>query len=226
MSLAALGAYEQLAEVLRSTLSASDDVLGLAAAYRTLYLIDSHLAVFDEGAGDEAAAALDEAEVLARSLVDLGKRVGAASEQGRGGRALAEVLKRRGRLEDAEREARAAVTLLAPLGMERIAAEAVLAGILLAAGRPADAIDFAERSVRGAEELGIFGFRNVYARVVLAEALAATGDRERAAHVAAAARDRVLTIASRIDDEGLAESFLQRVPENVRALSLAKSLAP
>jgi hypothetical protein len=59
-------------------------------------------------------------------------------------------------------------------------------------------------------------------RLVHAEALAATGQREAAAGVLTAARDRLRAKAAQISDPAWRRSFLERVPENAETLRLAR----
>src|SRR5262249_32207535 len=58
-----------------------------------------------------------------------------------------------------------------------------------------------------------------------AKALAASGDRAGATWVIEKARERLLAQASRIADEELRKSFLERVPENATTLRLAREWA-
>src|SRR6185503_10223372 len=98
--------------------------------------------------------------------------------EGRGRWALAGVLHRLGELEAAEREARAALDLLAMMPLDHAAVTATLAGILLSRGQRAEARRAAEEAMRRYEAIGSFGFRGTVARLVHIEALVATGDLE------------------------------------------------
>ena len=57
--------------------------------------------------------------------------------------------------------------------------------------------------------------------LVHAETLFAAGQDARASAALAAARERLLDRAARVDDPELRDSFLQRIPENARILQLA-----
>jgi hypothetical protein len=60
-------------------------------------------------------------------------------------------------------------------------------------------------------------------RLVHAEALHASGDFAGAARAIATARERALSAAAKIADAGARASFLTHVPENARAISLARA---
>ena len=136
---------------------------------------------------------------------------------------MADVLLRLGDLEAAEREARAAYERALRLPLDQAAATALLAAVLLAEGRAAEALAVAEEAMGRYQALGIFGFKGALARLVHAESLAAAGDRQAAAGALAAARARLLANAAKIDDPALRRSFLERVPENARTLALARA---
>jgi eukaryotic-like serine/threonine-protein kinase len=61
-----------------------------------------------------------------------------------------------------------------------------------------------------------------FVRIVLAEALAASGDAREAAAAVAAARDSLLTEASKLRDPARRERFLRDIPEHARTLELAQ----
>src|SRR5262249_14671366 len=105
---------------------------------------------------------------------------------------------------------------------ERMVAGATLAAILLAQGRPAEALAAAEVAMAELSELGGFAFKGAFIHLVHAEAVHAAGDGARAAKMIAAARERLLGQASRIGDPALQRSFLEDVPENARTLALAR----
>jgi eukaryotic-like serine/threonine-protein kinase len=70
-------------------------------------------------------------------------------------------------------------------------------------------------TLRGADE------GEAYVRLAHAEALKANGEDDAARDAIQAMRIWLLDRAARISDPGLARSFLERVPENARALALA-----
>jgi Tetratricopeptide repeat len=97
-----------------------------------------------------------------------------------------------------------------------------LAQVLLALGRPGEALEWVRPATVILEELGGIDECEMLVRLVHAEALAATGDAPGAHSVLAAARERLLSLADRIQDAHLRQRFLSNVPENARTLQLAE----
>ena len=130
------------------------------------------------------------------------------------------------RFEDAEREAREAAAALASVPAMRAGALAALARSLLGLGRDAEALGEARRAMETLDELGPnkMGELEAFVRVVLIEALAASGDRISARAEAKVARDRLLSRAALIADTSLRESFLSQVQDHARTIALAKDL--
>ncbi len=204
-----LGALASAAQVLEG-IPAADTALGLASSLRRF-----SLAWLYADRGD-----LDEAHALATQLAESCRahrdRVGEA----RGRWVLAEVLRRQGDLDGAEREIQGALTLAIPI--EQPGALATLSALRLAQGRAADALAAGEDALaRGAAIGGCGMFRGAFVRLAHAEALHATGAHDAARRAIADARARLLTIADRIADPGYRASFLADVPENARTLALA-----
>jgi eukaryotic-like serine/threonine-protein kinase len=138
---------------------------------------------------------------------------------------LAVILTQAGDLRAAEREARAALGLLraaAPTRAPRAAA--VLAQVLLARGRAADALEAAEQGMEVASGIGWVP-DEPFIRLVHAEALAANGKATAAGEAFALCRERLLAAADRIRDPSRRRSFLERVPENARVIELAEAHA-
>jgi tetratricopeptide (TPR) repeat protein len=166
--------------------------------------------------------ALDEAHELARTLRDHAHAHRGAMEEGRARWVLAEVLRRRGDLDEAEREIGPALEMLTPY--EQPGALATLAAIRLAQGRAADALAAAEDAAARCTAMGGAGmFRGAFVRLTRAEALHATGAHDAARHAIATARARLLAIADRIPDPAYRQSFLDAVPENARTFALARA---
>jgi ATP/maltotriose-dependent transcriptional regulator MalT len=165
--------------------------------------------------------ALEEAARVASELLEMGRARRLRMEEARGSWVLAEVLRRRGDLAAAERAARRAIELLSFVPVEHLAAKATLAAILLSQGRRAEARAWAEEAMATYAACGDCGlFRGAMVRLVHAESLWATGDREPARAAIAAARERLLVIAERIKDGSRRAGFLSAVPENARTLEL------
>ncbi len=126
----------------------------------------------------------------------------------------------------AEREGRAAVAALTSMTPPlRAMALAALAEVLIADGRGAEALPFAAEAREILDALTTIGENDARVRLAHAEALHAAGAAPAARSAIAAARDRLLRRASLIADDELRQSFLERVPENARTLSLARAWA-
>jgi eukaryotic-like serine/threonine-protein kinase len=209
INLAHLGAFEPAAHTLER-IAASDAALGLGSSQRRFCLAWLRA---DMGALDAALA-------IAQSLRDHAVAHRIAIEEGRGRWVLAEVLRRRGDLAEAERELAPALAMLAPL--DQPGARATLAAIYLAQGRVADARAAAEDAAARYKAMGGASmFRGAFVRLIRAEALHTTGAHDAARRAIADARARLLAIADRIPDLAYRQSFLRDVPENARTLALA-----
>ncbi|WP_437675661.1 serine/threonine-protein kinase [Sorangium sp. So ce131] len=121
----------------------------------------------------------------------------------------------------AERELLLAQPMLASSPVNAQHTLALQAAVLLAEGRGAEAVEPARQAYHLVETTGIIHPRHALAPLVLAEALASTGQEERARGVIAKARDDLHVRAARIPDPDLARSFLEAVPEHARMLALA-----
>jgi eukaryotic-like serine/threonine-protein kinase len=207
-----LGAFEQAERALRATMVAVDE-FGTASSLHRLFLIG---VLADRGA-------LDAAQGEAARLIEDGAAIQHPMDEGHGRWALADVLRRKGELSAAEREARAAVELLAVLPRDQVAAMATLAAIQLAAGRVDDALATAEASIARYDAFGVFGFKGAFSRLVHAEALYATGARPRAVRALTDLAARLAAQAERIHDPELRRSFLEDVPENARVFALERA---
>jgi hypothetical protein len=212
MNLWLLGAHARAVSGLRG-IADSDEISGLAATFRSLFLVG---ALSDLGA-------LEEARLEAERLIEVGKGRRDPVEEGRGRYAVAGALMGLGDLEAAEREARAAIELLAGSPREQPAALVTLARIELARGRAAEALATAEDAMIRFQAIGGCGFfRNASARLVLAEALFAAGKVERARAAIVDAEARLLAQAAKIGDLSYRSSFLEDVPENARTFELKR----
>ena len=146
-----------------------------------------------------------------------GSRMMSAASHG----SLATILLLRGDLAGAEHEAQAAVEDATGNRQIEASNQGILAHVLLARGRSADALVSSRSAHAILDELGAVEEREMLIRLVHAEALAANGEQEPARAILAAARERLLTLASRIGDLDMRRRFLGNVPENVRTLQLA-----
>jgi eukaryotic-like serine/threonine-protein kinase len=200
------------AEHLLDGIVAVDEALGVASSLRRFGL--SWLRA-DRGA-------LDEARALAAQLTEYGHVQQFPLEEGRGRWVLAEVLRRMGDLEGAERELRAAFEMAVALEVPGVLG--TLSALRLCQGRADDALAAAEDAVARCTAMGGCGmFRGAFVRLAHAEALHATGAHDAARLVITEARTRLRAIAGRIADPAYQKSFLENVPENVRTIALARA---
>jgi hypothetical protein len=193
-------------------IGAADTTLGVVSSLRRFGL--SWL-LADRGA-------LDEARVLATQLAEYGHAHHLHLEEFRGRWVLAEVLRRVGDLEGADRALAIALAMAVPL--EHPGVLGTLAALRLAQGRPEEALAAAADAVARCAAMGGCGmFRGAFVRLAHAEALHATGARDAARHAITEARTRLHAIAGRITDPDLRQSFLDQVPENARTIERART---
>jgi len=210
MNLWFLGALGRAEQELRGVESGDDE---LGSIHRSMSLV---FVLAERGA-------LAEAAVVAARLVEAAHARRHRMDEGRGRWATAEVWRRKGDFDAAEREARAALELLATAPLDRIAAAATLAAILLAQRRAAEGLAVAEDAMAKYAAIRACGFfRGAFLRLVHAECLWATGDHTAARAAIERARERLLANAEKIGDPGFKKSFLANVPENARTLKLAR----
>ena len=166
---------------------------------------------------------LAEARAHAESLVEEVRARRHRFDEGRSRWALSEVRRRQGDLDGALADARAALDLLADVPLDRTAVAATFAAVLLAQGRAAEARAASEDAIRKyAEVRGCAFFRGGFLRLVHAECLWATGDKDAGRAAIAAAERALLTNADKIGDPVYRQRFLADVPENTRTLALAR----
>ncbi len=207
-----LGRLGEAERELRATVAINDEELGFASATRAVLLVG---VLADKGA-------LSEARLAAARVIEHGRARGIPADEGRGRWLLAEVLRRSGELEAAEREVAPSIELLAVSPLNQAAATATLAAVLLARGRAAEALVAAHSAMDRYEVMGAFGYRGSFVRLVLAEALEAAGELHEARAALASARDRLLSRAAAIPDPEARRAYLEGLPENARTLLLAR----
>ena len=200
------------AEQILVKIAAADRALGVASSLRRLHL--SWLLADRD--------ALDEARALATQLSEYGRAHHNPLEEGRGRWVLAEVLRRIGDLDGADREIQVALGMAVPL--EQPGVLATLSALRLAQGRADQALAVAEGAMSRCSAMGGCGiFRRAFVRLVHAESLHATGAHDAARRAIADARTHLLAIADKIADPDYRRSFLENVPENARILVLARA---
>jgi hypothetical protein len=207
-----LGRLPEAERELRATALINDEELGLASSTRAVLLVG---VLADKGA-------LAEARLEASRVIDRGRARGQTADEGRGRWLLAEVLRRSGELEAAEREVAPSIEMLTVSPLDQAAAMATLAAVLLGRGRVTEALAAAHSATDRYEVMGAFGYRGSFARLILVEALEAAGEGEASRAALTAARDRLLTRASTIADPEVRRTYLEGVPENARTISLAR----
>jgi tetratricopeptide (TPR) repeat protein len=121
-----------------------------------------------------------------------------------------------------EMHARAAAENMVTFPAPRAAALAALARALLAQGRNTEALESAQEGISLLDALKTSKYWEALVRLMNAETRMATGDETGARAAIGAARDRLLERAERITDARMRESFLTRIPDNVRTLELAR----
>ncbi len=164
-----------------------------------------------------AAGRFDEAAEVETRAAALSGSHGDARIEGGSRAYLALIEARRGRLAEAEAEARRSVELLEAYGTTRAFATAVLARVLYAGGRVADALAAAREADAQRRAFGRLDEGDVILDGVLADALGATGAAAEAAAVLAGARERLELRASSIFDPALQEAYRAR-EDNARIL--------
>jgi tetratricopeptide (TPR) repeat protein len=129
-----------------------------------------------------------------------------------------------GALEQAEAEARRAVQLCEVVHQFQATAHGRLADILLAQGnQPQEALTHASLAMERLRQQGVVEEGESLIQRTYAEALDACGRREEAVVVLRSAWMRLMERASRLHEDSFRTSFLERVPENARVLSLARA---
>jgi tetratricopeptide (TPR) repeat protein len=208
-SLKELGAYEEAERLLRDTLelavpmglssvtSGATQLLGLVLARR----------------GDARAG-----RPLLEKAVAFSRAHGDARQEGNSRVYLAQTLLSLGELGLAEAEARAALVALRDTPPLLPSAHATLACVLLAAGRPTEALAAAADALAVMEGLDWIEEGETFVLLAHAEALEQCCAHDAALAAFARARARVDEQASRIHDEATRQTFLSRVAENVRIL--------
>ncbi len=210
-----LGAYADAARSLESAVRDTER-LGLAnaaaGAKHNLGLVLARLGRLDEGRAIEEAAlriATEQGDVR----ICCGSHI-----------YLAEILLLAGDLAAAEEEARSAVTAASQVMPLRCSALATLAHVLLARGASGEALPVAAEGMELLATLGGIEDGEANLRLAYAETLAARGDVDAARAACALACRRLFERAEKIGDLDARRSFLERVPEHARTISLARAM--
>ena len=210
-ALSELGAYEDAEGALRATLVTAER-LGLATVAATAR---SNLGMVHLRLG-RASEAETETRAAIRAFETSDRR-----HEGGSRAYLALVLREGGALDQAENEARRALSLLdAALALKPLAG-AILASILLAGNRASEALDVARDAMRWPEAGGRIEEGESLLRLTLVRALFANGQAEEARAALGVARARIMERAATIQRPDLRQKFLASVPEHATTLELA-----
>jgi eukaryotic-like serine/threonine-protein kinase len=209
-----LGAYDEAESTFRAALA--DAVrMGLGPVSAVLR---AHLGLVLAFKG-----AFDEGKMLLESSIDTFRAQKSKRAEGATAAYLAICLLRAGDLGNAEKVARESSETLASAPLLRPQALGVLARILLACDRAVEALAVAREAAEAIDKLGHVEEGEATVRLALAEALYATGDVDAARAAIVAARDHLLGRAKKIGNEKWRASFLKRVEEHARTVTLANA---
>jgi tetratricopeptide (TPR) repeat protein len=136
--------------------------------------------------------------------------------------ALAEIELLAGGIPVALAEAEKALAASEGIPPMRVYALAIFADALLGMGRISEARSRASEAAALLASLGSIEAGESLVGAVEAEALFASGEKERARSVISEARERLMARASNIAEPALRKSFLERVRHNARVLTLAR----
>jgi tetratricopeptide (TPR) repeat protein len=211
-----LGSYADAERALRAALTRTDrlGLMSLAAfARHNLGLALARLGY------------LPEAHLVETQAIEAYTKQGDRRLEGGSKIYLAMILALQGELAEAAQQAEEAVEVVATHPSVRAFALAALGQIWMQQGRAVDAMRAGEEAMRLLEDLGGIDEGEALVRLVHAEALGQAGFAQIARVAIVAARDRLLARADKITAPALRTSFLERVPENARTLSLAHQWA-
>jgi tetratricopeptide (TPR) repeat protein len=214
-ALSELGAYEDAERALRDVL-VSAERLGLPTVISNAR---SNLGVVLLRLGRAADAESVERSAIASIESSDRRHEGAARVY------LAMILRDGGTFDEAEREARIGLELLAAAPALRPVACATLATILLARGHAPEALEVAREAMRWFDAGGNLEEGDALVRLTYARALFASGDRANARQAIAEAHGRLLMRAHTIEDARLRKTFLENVPEHATTIDLAAQWA-
>jgi tetratricopeptide (TPR) repeat protein len=135
---------------------------------------------------------------------------------------LAQAMLADGALDEAERQARAAVDLCASVPLRKLWVRVLLVRSLIHLNRVAEAQALAAELPVEIERLGGAGYVEIDARLATVEAYEAAGDREAAKAALREALQKLRLGADSIPEPAWRERYLEGVTENARVLTLAR----
>jgi len=210
-----IGAYAEAEHWLRDVIEAGQR-LGLSNVVAT--------AKHNLGRAVQHRGALQEALAIETEAFDAFHAHGDRRLEGAARVYLSYILFELGDLTRAESELRIAVETAQPPMRPQILAS--LARVVLAAGRGSEALAAAHEAMSTLDALGGVEEGESLVRLVLAEALDATGNLDAARAATRSAYARLLERAAKISDPEWRKSFLERVPENAKTAELMARLCP
>jgi len=166
-----------------------------------------------------------QARVVGQQAITHALTHGARWIEGRARASLASMLLFDGAVEEAEAEARRAIEVSANSPAVRALALGALAQVRFERGHPEEALSHTREALRLLATVGGIEEGEALVRLLHAESLRALGDHDEARRAIVEARDRLLERASKIRDEGMRRSMLERVPTHARTLALAEEWA-
>ncbi|MEP7122778.1 MAG: protein kinase [Byssovorax sp.] len=208
----ALGGFAEAERALREALEGAER-LGLDFV-GTVARLNLGLALACQGRVDEGRAALREAIERNREKGDRRVESGARLYLAIASSLAAE-------FDEAEQQVRLGIAMAAQAPLHAYG-RGILARVLLATGRSAEALVEAREAHDVLERVGELEVGESLVRLVHAEALAASGDRTGALGAIFEARMNLLARAEKITDPEWRESFLRRVPDNAATLARAR----
>jgi tetratricopeptide (TPR) repeat protein len=213
-ALGSVGMYSQAEGMLQNVLHETERLgltYGAAAAQIGL------------GAICAARGGSEEGRLMMSKVAEALRARGSTVQEGQARAVLARILLALGELEPAEREAQVASEIASSNHSFNAFAQAVMAQILLRAGRPFEALAAATRAKDLLDSLGTVEEGDALIRLVFAESLHATGDIDGARAALSSAHAAILRDAQQIRDDDLRQSFLNNVPEHARILELSRA---
>jgi ATP/maltotriose-dependent transcriptional regulator MalT len=206
-----LGQLDRAEELLRRGLT---DAQKIELKYLTAWVLVNLASVLTH------SGRLDEARRAALHALESGRQQGDQRVEGAALLYLSTIAFLAGELHESEHRARLGGEILpAPLQPSALAS---LARATLAQGRVKEALQHARMANELLASIGHVEEYESLVRLILAEALAASGDIAQARAALRAAHERLQARAAQIANPDWRESFLTRLPDNARTLRLAR----
>ncbi len=210
-----LGDYDRAERVFREAVDAgiATGVVSITIGARVnLGLLRAYLGFHDEGLGLVRAAQVAYEKLGDDRMAGIARTYAALILLGRGDAAAAEV------------DAAASAQILVSIATSRADALGTRARALLELGRNDEALVASTEAFGVLSSLGSVDDGDVRIRLAHVEALLANGRTSEGSALLAETAERLSMRTRKLDDAHLRQCFLERVPENVRLMSLAREL--